>query len=87
MSEEIEPKPRPVPRALRTAMKAFSHQARALNRIFRETVRDAAPGEMRFHAQYRATLKILLALEEESRAGEKSRNSSKRTIEDGNSAA
>ena len=35
--------------ALRTAMKTFSGRALALNRIFSRTVKDAVPGNFRFH--------------------------------------
>jgi len=97
MSDQIEPGQRAAVKALRTAMKAFSSQALALNRIFSRTVKDAMPGNLRFHedmrmalkaqAQYRTTLKTLMALEGERNAEEKSRNSRKRTIENGNSAA
>ena len=100
MSEQSGPAGRGVPKALRRAMKVFSSQALALDRIFSRTVKEAAPGSMRYHedmrmalkaqAQYRATLKILMALEGERHADlssearrakeeEKSRNSNERT--------
>ena len=49
MSDQIEPGQRAAVKALRTAMKAFSGQALALNRIFSRTVKDAVPGNLRFH--------------------------------------
>lgn len=93
MSEQIEPK-RALAKAVRNASKVASNQALALDEIFNRAVKSAAPGDLRFHddmrmalkaqAQYRAILKILLALEKERTEQEKSRNSNERTIESGN---
>ena len=96
MSKQIEPK-RALAKAVRIASKMASNQALALDEIFTQAVKSAGPGDLRFHedmrmalkaqAQYRATLKILLALEKERTEQEKSRNSSKQTIESGDSPA
>jgi hypothetical protein len=102
MSQQTQSKQRAAVKAVRTASKTFSNQALALDRIFNRAVSDAEPGGLSFHqdmrmalraqAQYRATLKLLLALEGAEaacradapfarRRDEKSRNSSKQTNE------
>jgi predicted component of type VI protein secretion system len=98
MSGQIKPKQTAAVRAVRKASKMFSDQALVLDEIFNRAVEEAMPGNFSFHrdmrtalkaqAQYRATMKILLALEKERAAGkEKHQNSSKQTIENENSPA
>ena len=97
MPEPNEPNQRAAAAALRVAMKAFSSQAVALNRLFSSTGKRAVPDSTRFHqdmrmalraqAQYRATLKILPELNDERDADEKTRKSSEHTIGGGNLAS
>jgi hypothetical protein len=97
VSEPIESDQPAAAGTLRAAVKAFSSQAVALNRLFSRTLKRAVPDNPRFHqdmrvalraqAQYRATLKMLLELEDAHDADEKTRISRKQTIGEWNSAS
>jgi hypothetical protein len=88
---QIESKPRA--KALKNAMKMMSNQVLTLDGIFSRMVKQATPATMGFHqdmrtalkaqAQYRATLKILLALEAAGKGEEKTQNSREQTIAEG----